>query len=150
MVRLSKQRQHMGTRHKPYELPPPINTVSPTPVKSSIAARVDHITRENPTVASAAGQSLEGDHSNSPAASNSNIRHWAFFFALSSACFNIFLLRIKRANTVASSASSSSTFFWYSSRVLSNDGQDKFTQDLPTRIHSKHLRRALGSNDGIT
>jgi hypothetical protein len=41
----------------------------------------------------------------------------AFFFARSSACFRIFLLRIKRNTTLANNALSTSTFFAYSLQV---------------------------------
>ena len=68
--------------------------------KASKDPKVLHITGENPTNASAAGQSKDSCAStSSPPARKEFARHIVFFAARSSACFKILLFRIKREMT---------------------------------------------------
>jgi hypothetical protein len=121
MVRIPKFRKHIGTRHKPYELPLAACAVPSLATKESNKPRVAYIVGEKALLINTVGQLKSYAALVSLAASILEARYNVFYLARSSACFRIFLFLNNLKITSASNFLSSSTFFWYSSRVRSND-----------------------------
>jgi hypothetical protein len=121
MVRIPKFRKHIGTRYEPYKLPPAACAVPSSATKESNKPRVAYIVGEKASPINATGQLKSCAALVSPATSISEARHNVFYLARSSACFRIFLFLNNLEITLASNFLSLSTFFWYSSRVRSND-----------------------------
>jgi hypothetical protein len=148
MVRIRRLRKYMGTQDKPHELLPAVGAIPSTKraVTYSNIPMVDHIVGENPTNASAAGQLKSSATASTSSLSlrNSKARHNNFLRARSSAYCSIFLFLIKRAIISANAFLSLSTFFWYSSWVLSRDVYDKLTHARLRRVYLEHFRRDSG------
>ena len=70
-------------------------------------------------------------------------KHCVFFFVFTFIFFKIFLFRNRRAMIVDKSFSSSSIFKDKSSRILSKDCHDMFTQRRFARTYSKHFALLL-------